>query len=168
MRCPAPDAAYVRGDRLLWRQYNVAFAALSFLYDLWPHLTGRSHSRPVARNDTLKETVMDEPEPPSSRARSKSSLFFIGKDSCGNWVVQDQQHLCGGLFIDRAAALRFAMFENGNRPQAVVMVPGIFELDLSGKSSVVVQPTVLTDAPLARRIRQKVLSFLPNPTVVPV
>jgi hypothetical protein len=111
---------------------------------------------------------MSQPEPPSSISHSRSHLFFIGKDSCGNWVVQDQQHLCGGLFIDRAAALRFAMFENGNRPQAVVMVPGIFELDLSGKSSVVVQPTVLTDAPLARRIRQKVLSFLPNPTVVPV
>jgi hypothetical protein len=111
---------------------------------------------------------MGKLEPPSSISRSRYQLFFIGKDSCGNWVVQDQRHLRGGLFVGRAEALRFAMFENGNRPQAVVMVPGIFELDLSGKSSVVVQPTVLTDAPLARRIRQKVLSFLPNPTVVPV
>jgi hypothetical protein len=25
------------------------------------------------------------------------------------------------------------MFENGNRPQAVIMVPGIFELDISRK-----------------------------------
>jgi hypothetical protein len=111
---------------------------------------------------------MGQPEPPSSISRSRSHLFFIGKDGSGNWVVQDQQHLCGGLFIDRAAALRFAMFENGNRPQAVVMVPGIFELDLSGKSSVAVQPTILTDASLARRIRQEVLSFIPKSTVVPV
>jgi hypothetical protein len=26
------------------------------------------------------------------------------------------------------------MFENGNRPQAVVMVPGVFELDMSRKA----------------------------------
>jgi hypothetical protein len=76
---------------------------------------------------------MGQPEPPSSISRSTSHLFFIGKDSSGNWVVQDEQHVSGGLFIDRAAALRFAMFENGNRPQGVVMVPGIFELDLNGK-----------------------------------
>jgi hypothetical protein len=91
---------------------------------------------------------MGQLEPPSSISRSRCHIFFIGKDGSGNWVVQDEQHLCGGLFVDRAAALRFAMLENGNRPQAVVMVPGIFELDLSGKSSVSVQPTVLTDASL--------------------
>ena len=41
----------------------------------------------------------------------------------------------GGLFVDRAEALRFAMFENGNRPHAVIMVPGIFELDMDRKPS---------------------------------
>ena len=29
--------------------------------------------------------------------------------------------------------MKFAMFENGHRPQAVIMVPGILELDMSGK-----------------------------------
>jgi len=78
-----------------------------------------------------------------------SRLFRIGKDSRGNWVVQDQQGLCGGLFVDRAEALRFALFENGNRPQAVVMVPGILELDLSGKPSPALDhPRTFSDAPL--------------------
>jgi hypothetical protein len=45
--------------------------------------------------------------------------------------VQDDRGLCGGLFVDRAQALRFAMLENGSRPQAVVMVPGVFELDVN-------------------------------------
>jgi hypothetical protein len=49
-------------------------------------------------------------------------------------VVQDDQGSCGGLFVNRAEALKFAMFENGNRPQAVIMVPGIFELDMSHKA----------------------------------
>jgi len=91
---------------------------------------------------------MGKQEPPPSR----SPLFFIGKDSRNHWVVQDQQHLCGGLFVDRAEALRFALFENGHRPQAVVMVPGIFELDLSGKASVVQQRAVHTDAPRERPV----------------
>jgi hypothetical protein len=62
-----------------------------------------------------------------------SRLFRIGKDSHGHWVAQDQQGLCGGLFVDRAEALKFAMFENGNCPQAVIMVPGVLELDLTFK-----------------------------------
>ena len=74
---------------------------------------------------------MDD-KPPSSNY-FKSSLFLIGKNSRGNWVVQDQEGLCGGLFVDRAEAVKFAMFENGHRPQAVIMVPGILELDMSGK-----------------------------------
>jgi hypothetical protein len=77
---------------------------------------------------------MKHTEPPSLQSCTRSSLFLIGKDSRGNWVVQDNQGSCGGLFVNRAEALKFAMFENGNRPQAVIMVPGIFELDMSGKA----------------------------------
>jgi hypothetical protein len=84
---------------------------------------------------------MTKGEPPSS----PSSLFMVGKDSRGNWVVQDQKGLCGGLFVNRTQALKFAMFENGNRPQAVIMVPGLLELDLSGKPHVQSR-----SAPLAR------------------
>jgi hypothetical protein len=59
---------------------------------------------------------------------------MIGKDSRGHWVVQDQHGTCGGLFVDRVKALRFALFENGNNPQAVVMVPGVLELNMSGQA----------------------------------
>ncbi len=74
---------------------------------------------------------MAQSQPPSLRSSSPSRLFRIGKDSHGHWVVQDQQGLCGGLFVNRAEALKFAMFENGNRPQAVIMVPDVLELDMS-------------------------------------
>jgi hypothetical protein len=91
---------------------------------------------------------MGKKEPPSS----SSHLFFIGKDSRGNWVAQDQQHLCGGLFVNRTEALRFALFENGNRHQAVVMVPGVFELDMSAKASAVHERQLIALAPGARRV----------------
>jgi hypothetical protein len=75
---------------------------------------------------------MNKDEPPTSSS-SKSSLFLVGRDSHGHWVVQDQSHRRGGLFIDRAEALKYAMFENGRRPQAVIMVPDVLELDMSAK-----------------------------------
>jgi hypothetical protein len=94
---------------------------------------------------------MGQQEPPSSISQANSFVFFIGKDSRGNWVVQDQQHLCGGLFVGRAEALRYALFENGNRPQAVIMVPGVLELDMSGTAGVAPQRPAHTDAPPERR-----------------
>jgi hypothetical protein len=69
-------------------------------------------------------------EPPSSL----QSLYMIGRDHDGHWVVQDQSGLHGGLFVNRAEALKFALFENGRKPQAVVMVPGTLELNLTGRA----------------------------------
>jgi hypothetical protein len=73
---------------------------------------------------------MSKGEPPSPSGPTPG-LFLIGKNSRGNWVVQDPSGLRGGLFVDRTQALKFAMFENGNRPQAVVMVPEGLELDMN-------------------------------------
>jgi len=75
------------------------------------------------------KTLQDEP--PSCPS---AQIFYIGKNSRGHWVVQDQNHTCGGLFVDRAEAVRYAMFENGRKRQAVVMVPEPMELDLSASA----------------------------------
>jgi hypothetical protein len=69
-------------------------------------------------------------EPPSCTNPS-SPLFLVGKDSHGCWVVKDKSGLRGGLFRGRAEAMKFAMFENGHRPNAVIMVPEVLELDMS-------------------------------------
>jgi hypothetical protein len=55
--------------------------------------------------------------------------FRVGRDRLGRWVVEDDRGLRGGLFISRAEALKFALFESGNRPQAVTVVEGVFEPD---------------------------------------
>jgi len=73
-------------------------------------------------------TQAQEAEPPSSL---RYPLFMVGQDSHGNWVVQDQSGIRGGLFVDRTEALRFVRAENGNHPGGFVMVSGIFELDMS-------------------------------------
>ena len=77
----------------------------------------------------MKQT--QEAEPPSCL---QFPLFMVGQDSRGNWVVQDQSGSRGGLFVDRDEALRFVRSENGNRPQAFVMVNEVLELDMSRAS----------------------------------
>ena len=57
-----------------------------------------------------------------------------------------------GLFVDRAEALRFARFENGHRPETVIMVSGIFELDMSGKAIIEHPLAIPADAPRERRV----------------
>jgi len=66
--------------------------------------------------------------------KSKATpLFLVGKDSRGRWVAQKQHGLTGGFFATQAAAIKFALFENGRRPEAVIAVPGVFELDMGGQ-----------------------------------
>jgi hypothetical protein len=86
-------------------------------------------------------------EPPSC---CRPPLFMIGQDSRGNWVVQDQSGVRGGLFVDRTEALKFARSENGNRPPAVVTVNGAFELNMNFKPAITSQPASF--APPQRRV----------------
>jgi hypothetical protein len=69
---------------------------------------------------------MRQYEPPLVAPPAASALR-IGKDSHGNC-----RQMALRPFVDRLEALKFAMYENGN-PQAVIMVPGILELDLNAK-----------------------------------
>jgi hypothetical protein len=67
-------------------------------------------------------------EPPS---RSSYPLL-IGQDSRGCWVVCEQNGRRGGLFINRAEALRYIRSENENHPCRTVTVPGVLELKIGG------------------------------------
>jgi hypothetical protein len=70
-------------------------------------------------------------EPPS--CSSQSTIVFVGKDSRGNWVVQQQHGLYGGLFVNRAQAVKYALFENGHHPETIVELSCEIELDIGGK-----------------------------------
>jgi hypothetical protein len=72
--------------------------------------------------------MKDQVEPPSCL---RPPIFMVGRDRRGNWVARDQSGTRGGLFVNRAEALRYIRFENGNRPQTFVTVSGILELDMT-------------------------------------
>ncbi len=76
----------------------------------------------------MKNLIARDTEP----IRSDAPLFLVGRNSRGNWVARDQKGLCGGLFVGRADAVKFAVWESGNRPEAVAVVPGVLELEMKG------------------------------------
>jgi hypothetical protein len=70
-------------------------------------------------------------EPPSCSAAS--TIVFIGKNHRGNWVAQEQNGLYGGLFVNRAQAVKYALFENGHHPETIVELAREIELDMNSK-----------------------------------
>jgi hypothetical protein len=70
-------------------------------------------------------------EPPSCH----NTIVFIGKNSRGQWVAREQNGLYGGLFVSRSAAVRYALFENGHHPEAVISSAHLLELDMSTSPS---------------------------------
>ena len=83
-------------------------------------------------------------EPPS--CRSASTIIFIGRNSRGNWVAQEQNGRYGGLFVNRAQAFKYALFENGRHPETIVELSREIELDMGGK------PAAAERFPGARRV----------------
>jgi len=88
-------------------------------------------------------------EPPSWL---RPPLFVVGQNTRGNWVVQDQKGMRGGLFVNREAALRYVRSENGFKPQAVVMVSGGIELDMNREASALLHVKSASDLANRRRI----------------
>jgi hypothetical protein len=70
-------------------------------------------------------------EPPS--CSSASAIVFIGRNSRGNWVAQEQNGLYGGLFVNRAQAVKYALFENGHHPETIIETSREIELDMGSK-----------------------------------
>ena len=78
-------------------------------------------------------------EPPS--CSSPSQIVFIGRDKGGHWVAQEQNGLYGGLFVNRAQAIKYALFENGYRPEMIVELSCEIELDM-GRNIAFDQPRI--------------------------
>jgi hypothetical protein len=67
-------------------------------------------------------------EPPSCSA--PSAIVFIGKNRRGNWIAQQQNGLYGGLFVNRAQAVKYALFENGGHPETIIELSREIELEM--------------------------------------
>jgi hypothetical protein len=85
--------------------------------------------KPFVRSAQAERVLARREQP----IHSESSLFMVGRNSQGSWVARNQSGLCGGLFVGRAEAIKFALSQNGNHPEGVVVVAGALELDMTVK-----------------------------------
>jgi hypothetical protein len=80
--------------------------------------------RPLVRNTNVKLV-----EPPS--CGSASAIVFIGKNKRGTGSPE-QNGLYGGLFVNRAQAVKYALFENVPiTPETIVELSREIELDMA-------------------------------------
>ena len=54
-------------------------------------------------------------EPPS--CNSPSAIVFMGRNRRGQWVAQQQNGLYGGLFVNRAQAVKYALSKTAIVPR---------------------------------------------------
>ena len=85
-------------------------------------------------------------EPPS--CSSLSNVVFIGRNRSGQWVAREQNGLYGGLFVNRAQAVKYALSENGHHPETIVELSRRIELDLGSKPASAASPQIKS----ARRV----------------
>nr|WP_249158779.1 hypothetical protein [Bradyrhizobium tropiciagri] len=79
-------------------------------------------------------------EPPS--CSSASSIVFIGRNHRGQWVAQQQNGLFGGLFVNRAQAVKYALFENGQHPEMIIELSREIELEMGGTAAGILERRV--------------------------
>jgi hypothetical protein len=115
---------------ILCRSYEIAVSPLSNSYPR-PLILRTRVKRSYVSLGTRRNTNVKLVEPPS--CSSASTIVFIGRDSRGNWVVQEQNGLFGGLFVNRTQAVRYALFENGHHPETIVELKRAIELDMSAR-----------------------------------
>lgn len=68
-------------------------------------------------------------EPPSCSLPAPT--VFVGRNRRGNWIACEQNGTFGGLFVNRAQALKYALHENGHHPETIVELSHEIELDIS-------------------------------------
>jgi hypothetical protein len=119
-----------------------------------PDVSSRFPMRQCARSGRRKEKLMRRAHgSPSSLATAETRL--LGRDSCGHWIVQEPGGQCGGIFLNRAEAVKFALFDEvDHRPRAVILVPGVLELEMlkttRGRKFAAEQVSATTGAKLRR------------------
>jgi hypothetical protein len=57
--------------------------------------------------------------------------FLVGRDRHAGWVVVETHGICGGLFSDEAAALRYAKRESQGRAAKIEITRRPLELKIS-------------------------------------
>jgi hypothetical protein len=105
--------------------------------------TGQTRQRSAVQDQPLREAGKEWqwlsaqlPTRPDDTVLSDSiPLFFIGRNQNGFWVAREAAGRCGGLFLFRQSAARFARRNSLSAGGATMLVEHSIELDLANHGS---------------------------------
>jgi hypothetical protein len=109
-------------------------------------------SDPHQRTASPSNTMIRFPERPDLTVLSETiPLFYIAQNNHGFWVAREAQACCGGVFLLRRSAVRFARQKSAPAGCAMMFLNEPFELDLANEGSSLVAPlTAAIDIALRR------------------
>ena len=108
-----------------------------------PSATAGSQQKSDPRRQTAScaNTVIKFPKRPDLTVLSETiPLFYIGQNQRGFWVAREAEGRCGGVFLLRRLAVRFARRRNAPAGCAMMFLNEPIELDLANEGSGLVAP----------------------------
>jgi hypothetical protein len=100
----------------------------------------------------LQSQIAQLPSRPDDTVLSRSiPLFFIGRNQSGFWIARESAGRCGGLFLFRWSAARFARRNGLAGACATMLVEHSIELDLPNQGNRLVELIATTTDIVKRR-----------------
>jgi hypothetical protein len=105
------------------------------------------------RLDSESRKVIEFPKRPDLTVLSETiPLFYIGQNRHGFWVAREAEGRCGGIFLLRQSAARFARRQSAPAGCAMMFVNTPFELDLENRGSRFIDPLAAAMDVVKRRL----------------
>jgi hypothetical protein len=103
------------------------------------HAASRSVSGGQA--SAMSSTLVSFPKRPDLSVLSETiPLFYIAKNKHGFWVAREAEGRCGGAFVLRRSAVRFARQQSGSAGCAMMFLNEELELDIENEGDRLVEP----------------------------
>jgi len=120
--------------------------------DWMQKMVGQKQARQDYGKLHVKGQTAQLPARPNSTVLNHSiPLFFIGRNRDGFWVAREAAGRCGGLFLFRRSAARFARKKSSPRGSAIMLVERTIELDIPNQGNQFVEPIATTTDWVRRR-----------------
>jgi hypothetical protein len=99
------------------------------------------NARPHEQKAAGSGVVLKFPKRPDLTVLSETiPLFYIARNNCGFWVAREADGGCGGVFVSRRAAIRFARHKSATAGCAMMFLTESLELDVENEGSRLVEP----------------------------
>jgi hypothetical protein len=115
-------------------------------------MAGQQRPQDSGEQYVQSQTAQLPPRPDQTVLSDSIPLFLIGRNPSGFWVARESQGRCGGLFLFKDSAVRFARKQSSPRGCATMLVECTIELDVPNQGNRLFGPIATTIDIVRRRV----------------